>query len=353
VAQQVREILAALGVRRLSDVIGRADLLERLERPDVPRAQMLDLSLLLAPAPGWSEHPQLPTQSRNDRPGVVYLDDEILAECDGHIAHDLPFSGFYDIQNHHLTVGGRVAGAVARRYGDAGLPRAHLNLRFRGSAGQSFGAFAITGMRLELEGEANDYAGKGLSGGEISIRPFRQAGYGGATHENTIVGNTCLYGATGGRYFAAGQAASRFAVRNSGAVAVIEGAGNHCCEYMTGGLVLVLGPVGRNFGAGMSNGIAYVMDEGDTLRPRVNQDMVQVEECSPEDEAIILALIHEHQERTGSPRARQIMSAWEQFRPSFQKIVPRSISIVPQELLTAKGARERAEVEAVPSRSSG
>jgi glutamate synthase (NADPH/NADH) large chain/glutamate synthase (ferredoxin) len=352
VAQQVREILAAIGARTVAEIVGRADLLERVERPDVPRAQMLDLSLLLTPAAGWTGAAQLPTQPRNDRPGVVYLDDEILAECAGHITQDLPFSGFYDIQNHHLTVGGRVAGAIAQRYGDAGLPRAHLDLRFRGSAGQSFGAFAIKGMRMDLEGEANDYAGKGLSGGEISIRPFRQAGHGGTTHENTIVGNTCLYGATGGRFFAAGQAASRFAVRNSGAIAVIEGAGNHCCEYMTGGLVLVLGTVGRNFGAGMSNGVAYVLDESDTLRPRVNQEMVRVEGCTAEDEATILSLIHEHQARTGSPRARQIMSEWEKFRTQFRKIVPIPIPVsVPRELPNARSGKE-SEVAAVPSRLS-
>jgi glutamate synthase domain-containing protein 2/glutamate synthase domain-containing protein 1/glutamate synthase domain-containing protein 3 len=346
VAQQVREILASLGARTLAEVIGRAELLERVERPDVPRAQMLDLSLLLAPAAGWNPASLSTDPSRNDRPGVTYLDDEILTECESHIAHGLPFSGFYDIQNHHLTVGGRVAGAVARRHGDAGLPGSCLTLRFRGSAGQSFGAFAVKGMRLELEGEANDYAGKGLSGGEISIRPFRQAGYGSGPRENTIIGNTCLYGATGGRFFAAGEAGSRFAVRNSGAVAVIEGAGNHCCEYMTGGLVLVLGAVGRNFGAGMSNGVAYVLDNADTLRPRVNPDLVRVEGCSAEDESLILSLIHEHQERTGSPRARQIMGAWEASRRMFRRVVPRTRvpTAVPQEPITANIAQDLSQV---------
>jgi glutamate synthase domain-containing protein 3 len=177
-------------------------------------------------------------------------------------------------------------------------------------------------MHLELEGEANDYVGKGLSGGEISIRPFRQAGYGNRTHENTIVGNTCLYGATGGRLFAAGQAASRFAVRNSGATAVIEGAGNHCCEYMTGGMVVVLGPVGRNFAAGMSNGVAFVLDECGDFPGRVNQDMVRVDQCSDEEGAMLLQLVHEHQERTGSARARQLIGAWDQFRPLFRKVAP-------------------------------
>jgi glutamate synthase (NADPH/NADH) large chain/glutamate synthase (ferredoxin) len=330
VAEQVREILAELGARSLDEVIGRADLLERVERPDVPRAQMLDLSMLLTPAVPGPGTAVKRTIERNDRPGVVYLDDEILEECRSHIEQGLPFSGLYDIRNHHLAVGARVAGAIAARHGDAGLPAGHLHLRFRGSAGQSFGAFAIQGMHLELEGEANDYVGKGLSGGEISIRPFRQAAYGNTTHENTIVGNTCLYGATSGRLFAAGQAASRFAVRNSGALAVIEGAGNHCCEYMTGGLVVVLGAVGRNFAAGMSNGTAFVLDESGGFSSRVNLDMVRVDQCTEEDEAMLLRLIHEHQERTGSARARQLIAAWDRFRPLFKKVVPNTTPAAPR-----------------------
>ncbi len=322
VAEQVRELLAQLGLRALDEAVGRADLLERVERPELPRAQMLDLSALLVRTRSPDGAPVRRTVHRNDRPGVIYLDDEILEECRAHIEQGLPFSGFYDIRNHHLAVGARVAGAIADKHGDAGLPAGHVHLRFRGSAGQSFGAFAVRGQHLDLEGEANDYVGKGLSGGEISIRPFRQAGYAAATQENTILGNTCLYGATAGRLFAAGQAASRFAVRNSGAVAVIEGAGNHCCEYMTGGLVLVLGPVGRNFAAGMSNGVAYVLDEISDFEGRVNADMVRVEDCHEEDERLLLSLIHEHQERTGSPRARAIIERWEVFRALFRKVVP-------------------------------
>jgi len=330
VAEQVREILASMGFRSLDDIIGRADLLERVERPEVPRAQMLDLSMLMTPARPGPETAVRRTVERNDRPGVIYLDDEILEECGSHIDQGLPFSGLYDIRNHHLAVGARVAGAIAGKHGDAGLPAGHLHLRFRGSAGQSFGAFAVQGMHLDLEGEANDYVGKGLSGGEICIRPFRQAAYGQASHEATIVGNTCLYGATGGKLFAAGQAASRFAVRNSGATAVIEGAGNHCCEYMTGGLVVVLGLVGRNFGAGMSNGVAYVLDENGGFTSRVNMDMVRVDSCTEEDEGRLLALIHEHQERTGSPRAKQLIEQWERFRPLFKKVVPNTAPSLPR-----------------------
>jgi glutamate synthase (ferredoxin) len=314
IAEQVREILASLGIHSLDEIIGRADLLERNECPDIPRAQMLDLSMLMTPAIPAAGTGVKRAVDCNDRPGVIHLDHEILEECGSHIEQGLPFSGLYDIRNHHLAVGARVAGAIATKHCDSGLPAGHLQLRFRGSAGQSFGAFAVRGMHLDLEGEANDYVGKGLSGGEISIRPFRQAAYAQATQENTIVGNTCLYGATGGRLFAAGQAASRFAVRNSGATAVIEGAGNHCCEYMTSGLVVVLGAVGRNFGAGMSNGVAFVLDEHGGFASRVNTDMVRVDTCSADDEVSLLALIHEHQERTGSARAKQLIEQWEPSR---------------------------------------
>jgi glutamate synthase domain-containing protein 3 len=166
--------------------------------------------------------------------------------------------------------------------------------------------------------------GKGLSGGELTIRPFRRAAYATATHQHLVLGNTALYGATSGRLYAAGQAGDRFAVRNSGATAVIEGAGNHCCEYMTGGIVVVLGRAGRNFGAGMSNGIAYVLDEAGTFHARVNQDMVALEQLEDDDEQVLHRLIHEHEERTASPRARQLLVDWDAARRLFRRVVPRN-----------------------------
>jgi glutamate synthase domain-containing protein 3 len=178
-------------------------------------------------------------------------------------------------------------------------------------------------MHLELEGEANDYVGKGLSGGELIIRPFRRAAYADVSHQHLIIGNTILYGATAGKLFAAGQAGDRFAVRNSGAIAVIEGAGNHCCEYMTGGIVVVLGRAGRNFGAGMSNGVAYVIDEAETFESRVNPDMVELAPLDDADLALLQRLIREHEEQTASPRARRILVQWEQFVPLFRKVVPK------------------------------
>jgi glutamate synthase domain-containing protein 3 len=327
-AEEVRRILAGMGARTLDEIIGRNDLLERVERPEVPRAQMLDLSVLMAPTDerGHSGRPTgvlRRTVARNDRPGLISLDSEILTDLEPYLESGLPFSGSYPIHNHHLTVGARVAGVIAERHGDAGLPPGSVRLRFTGTAGQSFGAFACGGMHLELEGEANDYVGKGLSGGEITVRPFRRAAYADVSYQHLIMGNTILYGATAGWLFAAGQAGDRFAVRNSGAIAVIEGAGNHCCEYMTGGIVVVLGRAGRNFGAGMSNGVAYVLDETGSLDARVNPDMVEITELDEWDVEVLLRLVREHEEKTVSPRARTILVQWQDYLPLFRKVSPK------------------------------
>ena len=322
IAEDVRRILAELGYRTLDDVIGRAELLERVDRPEVPRAQMLDLSLLLADPAADRDAPRRRTVARNDRPGVESLDEEILETLGARLDEGRPFAGVYDIGNHHLTVGARIAGRIADRVGNVGLPAGSIRLRFRGSAGQSFGAFALPGMRLELEGEANDYVAKGLSGGEIVIRPFREGVLAGVADQQVLLGNTVLYGATAGKLFAAGRAGDRFAVRNSGAIAVIEGAGAHCCEYMTGGVVVVLGPVGRNFAAGMSNGVAYVLDEAETFTARCNGDMVAVRALEESDERLILGLVGEHVGATGSVRGRAILDSWERYRDLFRKVVP-------------------------------
>jgi glutamate synthase (ferredoxin) len=329
IAEEVRRILAELGFRTVDEIVGRNDLLERVERPEVPRAQMLDLSPLLgsgAAGQRGSAHSNTAlrrTVERNTRPGLISLDEEILGDLEPYLDCALPFSGNYHIENHHLAVGARVSGEIVERNGDAGLPPGSVRLRFAGAAGQSFGAFLCRGVQLELEGEANDYVGKGLSGGEITIRPYRRAGYAHASHQHLILGSTVLYGATGGKLFAAGQAGDRFAVRNSGAVAVIEGAGNHCCEYMTGGIVVVLGRAGRNFGAGMSNGVAYVIDESGTFSTRLNNDMVDLKEVDGEDLELLRKLIHEHEEKTVSARARNVLVHWDEFVPLFRKVVPR------------------------------
>jgi glutamate synthase (NADPH/NADH) large chain/glutamate synthase (ferredoxin) len=343
IAEEVRAILAQLGFRTIDEIIGRNDLLERIERPDVPRAQMLDLSILTERWTGGQSLPRAEggadgrtenesttlrrTVERNDRPGVVSLDEEILGELEPYLDCGLPFSGNYQIRNHHLAVGARVSGAIAERRGDEGLPDGSVRLRFTGPAGQSFGAFLCRGVHLELEGEANDYVGKGLSGGEITIRPFRRASYADQSHQHLIVGNTVLYGATSGKLFAAGQAGDRFAVRNSGAIAVIEGAGNHCCEYMTGGVVAVLGRVGRNFAAGMSNGIAYVLDEAGTFASRVNYELVKLDDLDDLDIEALRRLVREHEEKTVSPRARNILVRWSEFLPFFRKVSSRGAEL--------------------------
>jgi glutamate synthase (ferredoxin) len=322
VANQVRELLASIGAKSMDEIIGQAWRLQRTDRPEVPRSAMLDLSMLLTPATHVSE-PLKRTSVRNVRPGVLSLDEHILRDAGPAIAASTPCEGSFLIYNHHLAVGSRVAGTIAEHHGDAGLPAGTITTRFKGTAGQSFGAFAIRGMRMELEGEANDYVGKGLNGAEISVRPFRNARYVGATHLNMIVGNTVLYGATDGVLFAAGQAGDRFAVRNSGACAVVEGVGNHACEYMTGGVVAVLGRAGRNFGAGMSNGVAYVLDEAGTFASRVNHEMVLLSELDADDLMLLDLLLRCHDLRTGSARARAILAAPERAFGEWRKVKPR------------------------------
>ena len=313
IAEEVRAILATLGARRLDELIGRVELLQRVERPESARAQSLDLSSVLAP-PAEALAPRRRTVDRNLRPGIVSLDAAILERGES-------FDGIHAIGNHHLTVGARIAGQIARVHGNDGPPQ-QMRLRFRGSAGQSFGAFTLPNMQLHLEGEANDHVGKGLCGGEIVIRPFRGAAYAADGTPHVLLGNTALYGATAGSLFAAGGAGDRFAVRNSGAVAVIEGVGDHCCEYMTGGVVVVLGPVGRNFGAGMSNGVAYVLDERSLLESRCNLEMVAITELRPVDDGRLRKLLHQHFQKTGSARARAILARWEAYRTKFRKVAP-------------------------------
>jgi len=342
IAEDVRRILAALGQRRLDDIVGRVDLLERVHRPETPRAQLLDLSLLLESSAGAEPgRPRRRTALRNDRPDVVSLDAEILLALGPALERGEPFAGSYRIGNHHLTVGARIAGHIARHPGQSGAP-APVRLRFTGSAGQSFGAFALPRMQLRLEGEANDHVGKGLCGGDIVIRPFRTAAYVDGGRQHVILGNTALYGATAGRLFAAGSAGDRFAVRNSGAVAVIEGAGDHCCEYMTGGVVVVLGPVGRNFGAGMSNGLAYVLDEGEVpLTARCNPEMVVVSGLDAADERRLQGLIRRHFQKTGSGRARAILQGWAIYRTSFKRVsppVPPVAAVEPVDHLASTGS---------------
>ncbi|MCC7372944.1 MAG: glutamate synthase large subunit [Chloroflexi bacterium] len=321
VAMEVREILASLGFRKLDEIIGRPELLAERTLPEGDRGRLLDLTPILTRVDPTGSRPRLHVQNRNIRPTDTALDPEIVRDAQDALETGKRVTLPYTIQNAHRTVGARLAGEIARRYGSTGLPDGTIELRFKGSAGQSFGAWATNGMRMVLEGEANDYVAKGLCGGEIAIMPSAEASF--EPHENVILGNTTLYGATSGRLFASGRAGERFAVRNSGATAVVEGTGDHCCEYMTGGTVVVLGETGRNFAAGMSNGVAYVFDPDNTLPERYNPEMVHLERVMELDHLEQLyALIDEHFAKTGSPRARLILDAWESYRTQFWQVVP-------------------------------
>ncbi|MEX2089653.1 MAG: glutamate synthase subunit alpha, partial [Bacteroidota bacterium] len=227
----------------------------------------------------------------------------------------------YKIRNVNRSVGTKLSGEIAYLYGDRGLPENTIHLRFTGSAGQSFGAFLVHGVRMTLTGEANDYVGKGMSGGEIIVMPssnrFNSA-------QEVIVGNTVLYGATGGALFASGRAGERFCVRNSGALAVVEGVGDHGCEYMTHGTVVVLGTAGRNFGAGMTGGVAFVLDLLGDFERRLNSDLVTVRRIDPEEETRFLqAIIHRHLVFTNSTRAQEVLMKWAEYGPMFWKVTPK------------------------------
>ena len=322
VARQVREILASLGYASIDELIGRADLLEQIEPDASHRWHQIDLSRVIAPVDPEGREPHKHTQERNDRPGWKRLDDEILREVEDNIDSQKPVSLKYPIKNTDRTVGARISGVIASRYGDTGLPYGTLDFSFTGSAGQSFGAFLSRGVRLHLTGEANDYVGKGMAGGEIMIRPHPETAF--DREPAVLVGNTVLYGATGGNLFVAGAAGERFAVRNSGARAVVEGIGDHGCEYMTDGVVVVLGETGRNFGAGMSNGVGYILDERGDFRTRVNQELVGLSQVTePEDLELLEALVRRHVEVTGSKRGQEILREWRLALPKFWKVAPK------------------------------
>ena len=320
VGGEVREILAALGYERLEEVIGRADLLKQIPSGESDRWRGVDLSKMIARTSGG---PAQADQERNDRPGSP-LDDQILKDIGSAIDDGGTFQGSYNIQNRDRTVGGRISGRIAQVHGDAGLPQGSIDLLFRGSAGQSFGAWLANGVRMNLVGEANDYVAKGMSGGEITICPPPGSRF--LEQKATLVGNTVLYGATGGDLFVSGGAGERFGVRNSGGRAVVEGVGDHACEYMTGGVVVIIGDTGRNLGAGMSNGLAYVLDEFGDLPARMNHDLVEMQPVEhAEDVELLKTMIERHYERTGSRRAQELLGDWEDVVPKFRKVAPREV----------------------------
>ena len=335
-AEQVREYLAEIGVKRLKDIIGRTDLIEVHAAADGTKQATMDFSRLL-----YQETSAHDTQLYWDRSGFTEVsnvkDEAIIRMAAPALDNKEEVSLDYTICNVDRAVGTMLAGEIARRYGEEGLPDGCISLKFRGSAGQSFGAFAVKGMSMLLEGEANDYFGKGLSGGRISIMPPSRSNDDFRAEDNIIAGNTGLYGATSGELYVNGRVGERFAVRNSGAIAVIEGAGDHCCEYMTGGRVVVLGATGRNFAAGMSGGVAYVYDPKHTFDYFCNMDMVEltlVEDNVSRKE--LLELIRQHYLHTGSALAGRMLDDWNRYVGDFIQVTPIEYKRVLQEEQMAK-----------------
>ena len=342
-AQQVREHLSAIGVHSLKEIIGRTDLIEVHTDTATDKQRTIDFARLLhRPA---TDKPLYWDRGAFTRVSGV-MDEDIIRAAQPAIQRQEEVNLDYAIRNTDRAVGTMLSGIIAKKYGEAGLPDGTITLRFKGSAGQSFGAFAVKGLRLRLEGECNDYFGKGLSGGSISIVPPVRRSDDFVADENIIAGNTGLYGATSGELYVNGRVGERFAVRNSGATAVIEGAGDHCCEYMTGGRVVVLGTTGRNFAAGMSGGVAYVYDPGHTFDYYCNMDMVElglVEDAASRKE--LLELVRRHYLHTGSPLAGQLLDDWSRHVQDFIQVVPIEYKRVLEEEKMQALQRKIAEVQ--------
>ncbi|HVS66406.1 MAG TPA: glutamate synthase large subunit [Thermoanaerobaculia bacterium] len=355
VGEQVRHALAEIGARSVEEIVGRNDLLEEREL-DLPKVRSLDLSALLFDPDPERRRPRRRSGKRNRRPPEDALDHRVFKDCRAAVRERTSVERRYAISNPNRSVGARLAGDIAKRWGE--LPDGTFDLHFHGSAGQSFGVFCVDGMRLTLVGEAQDYVGKGMSGGEIVIKP--PAGSAFTPHTSVILGNTVLYGATGGDLFAAGCAGERLAVRNSGARAVVEGCGDHGCEYMTGGTVVVLGRTGRNFGAGMSGGVAYVFDPEGRFLHRLNDEMVEARAllaapAASNDElgADLLRLVQRHHQLTASARAGWILEHWAQLATRFYRVTPRAVAELEAAGLAQASEEETIEEGAVVDGTSG
>ena len=338
-AQEVREYLAEMGIKKFNDIIGRTDLIEVAERAEGSKAATLDFSRLLTKVDGPLHYDGRPYTKVE---GVK--DFEIIANAKDAIENKQEVNLDFAIKNTDRACGTMLAGCIAKKYGEEGLPDSTINIKFKGSAGQSFGAFLPKGVNFKLEGETNDYFGKGLSGGRISILPPVRSNF--VAEDNIIAGNTGLYGATTGELYVNGKVGERFGVRNSGATAVIEGAGDHCCEYMTGGRVVVLGETGRNFGAGMSGGVAYVWDKNHNFDYFCNMDMVElslVEDTTYRKE--LRELIHQHWLYTGSKLARTMLDDWNHYVEEFIQVVPIEYKRVLQEEQLRKLKEKIADIQ--------
>ncbi len=343
VAEEVRRIMASLGFRTIDEMIGRVECLRQRHVADHPKANTVNLSRLLVDVSG--DDPTAvrhATRDRNDGPEDRTLDEVVLQDAREAINDQKPVKLAYKVRNTNRSVGTQLSGEIGYQYGSEGLPEGTIELDLTGSAGQSFGAFLSPGVRLILSGEANDYVGKLMSGGEIIIKPLAGAGF--VAHDNSIIGNTVMYGASGGRLFANGKAGERFAVRNSGGTAVVEGLGDHGCEYMTNGTIVVLGGTGKNFGAGMTGGSAYVLDASDDFLEDINPQLVEAKRIeSSEDSGALRELIEAHFERTASPVAKDVLADWDGFVGKFWKVSPKVPDAQP--MVAAKDEQEKREEE--------
>ncbi|MBA2514237.1 MAG: glutamate synthase subunit alpha, partial [Solirubrobacterales bacterium] len=333
VAEEVRGLMAKLGVRRFVDLIGHTEMLEADEAIDHWKARGVDLTHLLA-KPDVPDDTPLRRMQPQESPLVNALDWELIRAAKDAIDHRKPVTGEFAVRNVDRTVGGLLSSAVTVVHGADGLAPESVRFTLRGSAGQSFGAWLAPGVELTLVGDANDYTGKGLSGGVVAVFPPEEASY--VAEESVIVGNTVLYGATSGRAFFRGLAGERFAVRNSGASAVVEGVGDHGCEYMTGGRAVILGPTGINFAAGMSGGVAYVLDEDDSFGDRCNLELVDFDPIEEADAIELRALVEEHHLRTLSSVAARLLQDWESALGRFVKVMPRDYKRALAELAAAE-----------------
>jgi len=324
IARETRELMAQLGFRKFDDMVGRSDLLDTHKAVTFWKAKGLDFSAVFHRVDATPEESRFTAPQTSPIGGA--LDVELLPQLEAALAGKKQAALKRDIRNTDRAVGTLISSRIARQHGHAGLPDGQIALEFEGSAGQSFGAFAAKGLTLTLRGEANDYLGKGLSGGRIVVTPAPGADF--DPVQNTIAGNVLLYGATCGEVYLNGRAGERFAVRNSGAWAVVEGVGDHGCEYMTGGRVAILGPTGVNFAAGMSGGIAYVLDETGLFDAKCNLEMVDLEMLGPDDERELKGMIERHAQWTGSQRAQEILADWARWKDLFIKVLPMEYRLV-------------------------
>jgi glutamate synthase domain-containing protein 3 len=340
-AEEVREYMAQLGFRKLDDLIGRSDLLEMNEAIGFWKARGLDFSRIFHRVPAGPDEGRRTISQKHGLEGA--LDFQLMPLVEASLKDGRKVLIESRVRNVNRTVGTIISSRIARQYGNAGLPDGTITLSFKGAAGQSFGAFGAKGLTLILEGEANDYLGKGLSGARIVVKPY--AGHTYAAASNIIAGNVLFYGATSGEAYLSGRVGERFAIRNSGAHLVVEGCGDHGCEYMTGGRVVIMGSTGVNFGAGMSGGIAYVLDDTGMFDSKCNLEMIDLEPITGVKEAAeVRGMIERHFALTGSRKAEEILGNWEFYLPQFVKVLPMEYRRVLGQMMKEDEATRRDEV---------